>query len=154
MIKSKRFEPIHDLVASSAQELSQAMAEAQGRLVELEQQLGLLQGYREDYLRKAAQASGPMDPVRLQNNRAFLDRLAEAVRIQMEKIGVARADYEARRVRWSEKRIEAEALGRAVERFRHEERRVSDRHEQRESDATGLRIWMEARGPRDPTSTD
>jgi flagellar export protein FliJ len=148
-MKSKRFEPIRDIADNSAKDLSQAMAEAERRVVELERQLQQLQNYREDYLLKAAQVSGPMDTVRLQNNRAFLDRLADAIRAQLQKVGVARAEYEVRRSQWSDKRIEAEALGRAVDRFRHEERNVADRHEQGEADDTGLRLWRAARGPRD-----
>ena len=44
------------------------------------------------------------------------------MRQHVQQLGAARAEYEARRAQWSEKRIEAESLGRAVERFRQEER--------------------------------
>lgn len=145
-MKSKRFEPIRDIAENTAQTLRQAMSEAERRVAETEQQLAQLQAFRTDYLQKAGEASGPMDTVRLQNNRAFLDRLAEAIRSQLQKVGVARADYEARRTLWSDKRIEAEAIGQAVERFRQDERQAADRREQRESDETGLRIWLAARG--------
>jgi flagellar FliJ protein len=144
-MKSKRFEPIHDIVASSAQDLRQAMTDAERRVAEMELQLEKLQSFREDYLQKAAQAGGPMDSVRLQNNRAFLERLAEAVRAQLKKLGLARAEYETRRTLWSEKRIEAQALGQAVERFRQDERQAADRRDQRESDEAGLRLWLSSR---------
>ncbi len=148
-MKSKRFEPIRDIVASSAQDLRQAMADAERRVAEIEAQLVQLQTFREDYLLKASQAGGSMDTVRLQNNRAFLDRLAEAVRAQLQKLGLARAEYEARRAQWSEKRIEAEALGQAVERFRRDERQAAERRDQREADETGLRVWLARRGSGD-----
>jgi flagellar FliJ protein len=144
-MKSKRFEPIHNIVASSAQDLQQAMTDAERRVAEIELQLEQLRSFREDYLQKAALAGGPMDTVRLQNNRAFLERLAEAIRAQLQKLGLARAEYEARRTVWSEKRIEAQALGQAVERFRQDERQAADRREQRESDETGLRVWLATR---------
>ena len=149
-MKSKRFEPIRDIAANSAHDLSVAMSEAAQRVAELERQLAQLGTYREEYLRRAAEATGSMDTVRLQNNRAFLDRLAEAMRMHAQQLGVARADYEARRLRWSEKRIEAETLGRAVDRFRHEERRAADRREQIEADDTGRRLQLAARGPHEP----
>ena len=38
MTRSKRFEPIQEIVASSAQELSRAMGEAARRVAELERQ--------------------------------------------------------------------------------------------------------------------
>lgn len=145
-MKSKRFEPIRDIAANSAQALRQAMSDAERRVAELEQQLAQLQAFREDYLQRAGQASGSMDTVRLQNNRAFLERIAEAIRAQAQKLGSARTEYEARRARWSEKHIEAEALGQAVERFRQDERKAADRREQRDADETGLRVWSAARG--------
>ncbi|MFI4891601.1 MAG: flagellar export protein FliJ [Steroidobacterales bacterium] len=148
-MKSKRFEPIWDIVANSAQDLRQLMADAERRVAEIETHLAQLQAFREDYLNKAAHAGGLMDTVRLQNNRAFLERLAEAVRVQLQKLGTARAEYEARRKQWSEKRIEAEVLGQAVERFRQDERQVADRRDQQEVDETGLRVWLAARGSGD-----
>jgi flagellin len=43
------------------------------------------------------------------------------------------------------KRIEAESLGRAVDRFRKEEQHVADRREQREGDDAALRVLLAAR---------
>ena len=139
---SKRFEPIRDIVASNARDLQQGMAEAEQRLREAEQQLAQLESFRADYLQRTPAGAGSVDTVRLQNNRAFLDRIAEAIRQQQQKVGVARAEYEARRQQWSEKRIEAEALGQAVERLRQGERQEAERRDQRDSDEAGLRAWL------------
>jgi len=141
---SKRFVPIRDIVASNAQELRVGVSAAERRVVEMEQQLAQLETFRADYLQRA-QTGGLMDTVRLQNNRAFLDRIAEAIRQQQQKLGVARAEYEARRQQWSEKRIEAEALGQAVERLRRNERLVAERRDQQSSDDAGLRVWLAGR---------
>jgi flagellar export protein FliJ len=141
---SKRFVPIRDIVASNAQELRVGVSAAERRVVEMEQQLAQLETFRADYLQRA-QTGGLMDTVRLQNNRAFLDRIAEAIRQQQQKLGVARAEYEARRQQWSEKRIEAEALGQAVERLRRNERLVAERRDQQSSDEAGLRVWLAGR---------
>jgi flagellar protein FliJ len=149
-MKSKRLEPIRDIAATGAHNLRLAMADAQQRVSDMELQLAQLQGFHQDYLQKATAVEGPMDTVRLQNNRAFLERLADAIRAQLQKIGIARADYEARRALWSDKRVEAEAIGQAVERFRTDERQAADRRDQRESDETGLRLWLAARGPAEP----
>jgi flagellar export protein FliJ len=81
-----------------------------------------------------------MDAVKLQNYRSFLGRLGDALRQQSTLLDHARADYENRRLEWSAKRIEAESLGRAIERFRSEERRDADRREQREGDDAAMRI--------------
>ncbi len=142
-MRSKRFEPIQELVANSAQELSRAMADAERRVVDLERQHEQLKSYREEYMRKSAQ-SAAMDAVRMQNYRAFLDRLTDVLRQHVQRLGMARAEYESRRAQWSEKRIEAESLGRAVQRFRHEEQLAADRREQREGDESALRLSLAA----------
>jgi len=146
MMKSKRFEPIQEIVSSSADELSREMADAARRVADLERQLTQLQAYRDEYVRNSTQSSGPMDAVKLQNYRSFLDRLGEAMRQHLKNLDAARAEFERRRSQWSEKRTEAESLGRVVERFRKEERSAADRREQHESDDAAMRIAFAARG--------
>jgi flagellar protein FliJ len=145
MMKSKRFEPIQEIASTSAQDLSRAMGEAALKLADLERQLQQLQSYRDEYLRNSTQSSASMDAVKLQNYRSFLDRLGEAMRQHLKSLDSARAEYERRRALWSEKRIEAESLGRAVDRFRKEEQHVADRREQREGDDAALRVSVAAR---------
>jgi flagellar export protein FliJ len=145
MMKSKRFEPIQEMASSSANELSGAMAEAARRVTELERQLAQLQTYRDEYVRNSHQSAGSMDAVKLQNYRSFLDRLGEAMRQHVKNLDAARAEFETRRSRWSDKRIEAESLGRVVERLRKEERSAADRREQGEGDDAAMRISLAAR---------
>jgi flagellar FliJ protein len=116
------------------------MAEAGRRVAELERQLEQLERYRAEYMQSSATAGSSMDAVKLQNYRSFLDRLGEAKRQHQKNLDAARAEYEKRRALWSEKRVEAESLGRAVERFRKEERAAEDRREQREGDDAAMRI--------------
>ena len=146
MMKSKRFQPIQEIASSSANELSGEMAEAGRRVADLERQLAQLETYRDEYLRNSAQGGGAMDAVKLQNYRSFLDRLGEALRQHLKNLDAARAEFERRRSKWSEKRIEAESLGRAVERFRKEEQSAAERREQREGDDAAMRIALAARG--------
>jgi flagellar FliJ protein len=142
MTKSKRFEPIQEIAANSADALSRPMADAAGKVTELERQLKQLQTYRDEYVRNSSGNGGAMDAVKLQNYRSFLDRLGEAMRQHARNLEMARADYERRRVQWSEKRVEAESLGRALERFRAEERHAADRRDQRELDDAAVRISL------------
>ena len=146
MTKSKRFEPIQEIVANSADTLSQVMADAARKVTDLERQFEQLKNYRDEYVRNSSGGSASMDAVKLQNYRSFLDRLGEALRQHEKNLAAARAEYERRRALWSEKRIEAESLSRAVERFRDEEQRVAERREQREGDEAALRIAMARRG--------
>jgi flagellar export protein FliJ len=140
MLKSKRFVPIQEIASSSANELSRAMADAGRRVADLERQLEQLKSYRDEYLRNSTEERGAMDAVKLQNYRSFLDRLGDALRQHAKNLDTARAEYEKRRAKWSEKRIEAESLGRVVDRFRREEQHAADRREQREGEEAALRI--------------
>ena len=145
MMKSKRFEPIQEIASTSANDLAGSMGEAARKVADLERQLEQLQTYRDEYVRKSAQAAGAIDAVKLQNYRTFLDRLGEAVRQHMKNLEIARSEYERRRALWSEKRVEAESLSRVVERFRKDERYAADRREQREGDDTAMRVSQAAR---------
>jgi flagellar protein FliJ len=145
MTKSKRFEPIQEIASTSAKDLSRAMGEAARKVADLERQIQQLQSYRDEYVRNSAQGAVVIDAVKLQNYRTFLDRLGDALRQQTKALEIARAEYEKRRAAWSEKRIEAESLGRAVDRFRREEQHAADRREQREGDDAALRTLMASR---------
>ncbi len=148
MMRSKRFEPIQEIAANSANDLSRTMGEAAKRVAEVERQLAQLTSYRDEYLRNSGGQQGAMDAVRLQNFRSFLDRLGSAIQQQALTVESARAEYERRRGLWSEKRVEAESLGRVVERLRREERHAADRREQHEGDDAAMRIALAQHGER------
>jgi len=143
MMRSKRFEPIQELASNSADKLSRSMADAARRVADLERQFDQLKTYREEYIAKSTAGSGAMDGLKLQNYRSFIDRLGEAIRQHVTKLDTARAEYERRRVLWSEKRVEAESLSRVIDRFRKEELHVAERREQREGDDFATRLSMD-----------
>jgi flagellar protein FliJ len=147
MMKSKRFEPIQEIASTSAKDLSRAMGEAGRKVADLERKLQQLQTYRDEYTKNSSQSGSAMDAVKLQNYRTFLDRLGDALRQQQRLLELARAEYEKRRADWSEKRVEAESLGRVVERFRKEEQRAVDQREQREGDDAAMRVMLAAGNP-------
>lgn len=130
------------------------MDEAGRNVADLERQLEQLQTYRDEYVRNSSQSAAAIDAVKLQNYRSFLDRLGEAMRQHVKALDTARAEYEKRRATWSEKRIEAESLSRAVDRFRKEEQHGADRREQREGDDTAMRVSLAARGEPGSRSVD
>ena len=144
MLKSKRFEPIQEIASTSAKDLSRAMGDAARKVADLERQLEQLTTYRDEYVRNTTQSAAAIDAVKLQNYRSFLDRLGEALRQHLKNLDIARAEYERRRLQWSEKRIEAESLSRVVDRFRKEEQHAADRREQREGDEAAMRISLAA----------
>jgi len=140
MKRSKRFEPIRDIASTSATDLSRAVGEAGRRVADLERQLEQLKTYRDEYVKNSIQDDGTMDAVKLQNYRSFLGRLGDAIRQQLTLLDHARAEFENRRLEWSAKRVEAESLGRVIDRFRSEEQRDAERSEQRDGDDAAMRI--------------
>ena len=116
------------------------MGEAGRKVADLERQLQQLTTYRDEYVTNSSAGCGTMDAVKLQNYRSFLERLGEAVRQQLTLVDRARAEYENRRLEWSAKRIEAESLGRVIDRFRKEEQHAAEQREQREGDDAAMRI--------------
>jgi len=145
MMKSKRFEPIQDIAATSAKDLSRTMAEAGRKVADLERQLEQLQTYRDEYVRNSTQSAGAIDAVKLQNYRSFLDRLGEALNQHLKSLDIARKEFEKRRAQWSEKRMEAESLNRVIDRFRKEEQYAADGREQREGDDAAMHRMLAAR---------
>jgi flagellar protein FliJ len=145
MRKSKRFEPIHEIAATTAKDSSRIMAEAGRKVADLERQLEKLQSYRDEYVRNSTQSAGAIDAVKLQNYRSFLNRLGEALSQHLKSLAAAREEFEKRRVQWSEKRTEAESLNRVIDRFRQEEQHAADGREQREGDDAAMRWMLAAR---------
>ena len=121
------------------------MADGARRVADLERQLEQLETYSTEYMQSAAIGSASMDAVKLQNYRSFLDRLGDARRQHKKNLDAARAEFEKRRTSWSEKRVEAESLGRVVERFRNDERAVEDRREQSAGDDAAMRMSLSRR---------
>ncbi len=149
MTRSDRFEPIKGIADGRERDAGSIVAAAQQVLQERERQLAQLKSYRDDYTASQKAALGTMNSLKLQNHRAFLGRLADAIRQAEQGVQVAREDYERKCEAWRERRVEANAIGKAIERFKSEEQRVEDRREQQTSDeqAAAQRHLREATGP-------
>jgi flagellar FliJ protein len=140
MKRSRRIGPLHDLARFEERSASRQLADAARELEVQEQQLAQLTGFREEYGRLEASILEGIDPLRFQNHRAFMDRLAEAIRQQEKRIESARAALAGSTETWRGRRIDAEALGAAIERFSADERRATGRREQRDSDEVAQRV--------------
>src|SRR5882672_6823115 len=130
MTRSKRMQPIKELADSRERDAGSTVAAAQNLLQERERQLEQLKHYRDEYAARSTSALGTHDPMMLQNSRAFLQRLTDAIRQQEEAVRMAREDYDRKRDAWRERRVEANSLGKAIENLQSEERRVQEHREQ------------------------
>ena len=120
-------------MALSLATVERKVAEAEAKLQELER-------YRADYDKQFAQrAGGGIGVTALRDYQAFLARLSEAIKQQQAVVKRAQSERDAERLRWQEAAKRAKALGHVVEQWQTEERRASDRREQRESDERAQR---------------
>jgi len=134
MTRSERIQPVKEIADTRERNAGAVVAQAERALKDREQQLAQLSNYLDDYVRKNSPGIGTVDPVRLNNYRAFLTRLTEAVRAQEQLVEMASREYERKKEDWRVQHVEAAALGRAVERMQVVERTEQDRREQKESD--------------------
>lgn len=140
MKRAKRLEPVQHIVDEAQKRLAMSVAAFEKRVLDGETKLGELVGYKAEYeqgfQQRAARGIGVTE---MRDYQAFLARLAEAIKQQQALVNRARADHEAERVKWQEALRRSKALGHVVERWQAEERHVTERREQRESDERAQR---------------
>lgn len=140
MKRAKRLEPVQHIADEAQKRLAMSVAAFERRLLEGEQKLEELVRYKAEYeqgfQQRAASGIGVME---MRDYQAFLARLAEAIKQQQALVNRARAEHEAERVKWQEALQRSKALGHVVERWHAEERHVTERHEQRDSDERAQR---------------
>ncbi len=147
MKRSRRIGSLHDIARFEELSASRQLADAARELEAQEHQLAQLTGFRDEYGRLESLSQGGIDPLRLQNHRAFMERLAEAIRQQEKRIESARLALAGSTETWRGRRVDAEALAAAIERYSADERRASGRREQRDSDEVAQRVGPADREP-------
>ena len=140
MKRAKRLEPVQHIVDEAQQRLARSVAACEKRLLDGEKKLEELVRYKAEYEQGFQQrAAGGIGVMEMRDYQAFLARLAEAIKQQQALVNRARAEHEAERVKWQEALKRSKALGHVVERWQAEERHVTERREQRESDERAQR---------------
>ena len=135
--RSKRISRVMDVAESHAQEASRDLALAEDELRKQQEQLTQLLAFRDDYASRHGAGKQGVAPAQLQNTRAFLGRLEQAIAEQRKRVERAREQVDARRAQWQQRQTRAAALGKAADRFREDERRAEARREQAELDEHG-----------------
>ena len=140
MKRAKRLEPVQHIVDEAQKRLAMSVAAFEKRVLEGEAKLAELERYKGEYEQAFAQRAGRgIGVADLRDYQAFLARLAEAIKQQQALVIRARAEHQEERLKWQEALKRSKALGHVVERWQAEERQVSDRREQRESDERAQR---------------
>ena len=132
--------PVQNLYDDTERRLAVALATVEKKVADAETKLQELERYRGDYESQFKQRAGRgMGATDLRDYQAFLARLSDAIRQQQAVVRRAQSERDAERQRWQEAAKRAKALGHVVEQWHTEERRASDRREQRESDERAQR---------------
>lgn len=140
MSPSKRLRPVQQVAESREKRAAQHMGRARVHLAQEEAKLEQLRRYHQEYLERFQQsASAGMNATQLQEYRAFLAKLDEAIRHQEEVVAASQADHTTQKDHWRQKHTRTQALGKVVERYRHEERAAENRKEQKENDERNIR---------------
>lgn len=135
MNRSQRMEPVVRVAGRREEDAARDLAKQRDLLAHQERQLAELQSYRSEYLERLHDQSGSgVNASRLQDYRIFLDKLDTAIGQQERIVAQQRREVERFHQRWLALRSRCNAMDKAVERMRNEERRALDRREQMESD--------------------
>ena len=135
MTRSKRMQSVQHLAHNREQDAVRKLGESQQYLAAQQTKLQELRAYRDEYA-KAFESSGGagLDALRIQEYRAFLGRLNQAIQQQESVISQCSARHEQTRQQWLVTRSHSQAIDKVLERYRQQERQQEERREQRELD--------------------
>jgi len=132
---SKRFRPVQRVAQSREQKAARELGNSQRRAQDQEGRLEELKGYHQEYLERFENAaSSGISASQLQEYRAFISKLELAIREQEKIVSASHRECSSRKQVWQRKRTQTEALGKVMGRFESEERKDSDKREQKETD--------------------
>lgn len=135
MKKSKRLQPVANLAQTRERDAARLLGDAQRVLKDHDERLAELVDYRTQYNRQLYDAgSAGSAAQRLNDYRAFLQRLNDGIKHQEQRLQQARLAVEKRKAEWMDARRRAQAMGKAVERHIGHERADQGRKDQLETD--------------------
>ncbi|MEW8028394.1 MAG: flagellar export protein FliJ [Candidatus Thiodiazotropha sp.] len=135
MSPSKRLKPVQRFAHSKEQKAARMMGQAKKSLQQEEAKLEQLKQYHQEYLERFQQMAGEgMNANQLQEYRAFLVKLDEAINQQQEVVAASVVNHSSTKNFWKKKHSRTQALNKAVDNFRKQERKIADRLEQKEND--------------------
>jgi flagellar FliJ protein len=144
MNRSKRMQPVQDLMSDAERRLAQSLAGFEKRVNDAVAKQQELERYLSEYQRQLAQRAGQgMGVHELRDYQAFLARLNEAIRQQQGVVQRACSERDAERLRWQEAARRAKAIDHVVDQWQLQERKAGDRREQIEIDERAQRIRSE-----------
>ncbi|MBA3929061.1 flagellar FliJ protein [Pseudoxanthomonas japonensis] len=136
MMQSRRIDPLLRRAQEHEDSVARDLAERQNTLVQHESRLEELRQYAEDYANSQMAATSP---AQLANRRAFLDRIDQALKQQLQNVDRSRASVDIERDRLLLASRDKQVLEQLAASYRVQEKLIVDRRDQREMDDVGAR---------------
>jgi flagellar FliJ protein len=133
-----RLEPIAEIATLRENEAAQRLGASSAQLAAKEKELEQLRGYLAEYRQRAQ--SEATDSTRLQNTRAFLARLSDAVAFHEAELRKAVDRHRVELESWRDSHQRAQALDKYIERSQREEHNALQRRDQAEVDERAARL--------------
>ena len=148
MMQSRRIDPLLRRAQEHEDSIARELAERQNTLAQHESRLEELRQYAEDYANSQMAATSP---AQLANRRAFLERIDQALKQQLQNVDRSRASVDIERDRLLLASRDKQVLEQLAASYRVQERQIVDRRDQREMDDLGARRSRQAQ--REDTDT-
>ncbi|WP_084197609.1 flagellar export protein FliJ [Solimonas soli] len=133
-LMSERLQPLRQLADRREDDAARLLIDAQRLLGERQARYVELCRYREEYERQNAAAT----PQLLRNRQAFIERLREAERFQLQLVEQAQRGVDQCRAHWLLQQRETRTVAQLMSCYVARERREEERREQRQHDELAL----------------
>jgi flagellar export protein FliJ len=133
--RSKRLEPVRDLMDEVERKSAVRMSGLQSRLADAERSYTELEGYLREYQHSfQSRASAGMSVGGVREHMMFIARLNEAVQQQRLLVAQLRAECEQEHGRWAQAAVRKHAVRKVLAQARQEDKQLEERRAQMESD--------------------
>ena len=136
MMQSRRIDPLLRRAQEHEDSVARDLADRQSTLAQHESRLEELRQYAEDYANSQMAATSP---AQLANRRAFLERIDQALKQQLQNVDRSRASVDIERDRLLLASRDKQVLEQLAASYRVQEKLIVDRRDQREMDDVGAR---------------
>ncbi|MES9903831.1 MAG: flagellar export protein FliJ [Sedimenticola sp.] len=139
MVSSKRFKPVQRVAESREQKAAREFGDSQRSMHAEEQKLEVLRVYHQEYLEQFhTTARGGISSGQMQEYRAFLAKLDQAINEQAQVVEASHQEFVIRKESWHKRHVRTQVLEKAVDRIRQVEHKTVERREQKEQDEHSL----------------
>ncbi len=140
MSPSKRLKPVQQVAGSREKTAAKQFGDSQRSLTGHQSKLEELRQYHQEYMERFQKAMhGGISSAQLQEYRAFIAKLNEAIRAQEQVVATSQMERSNKQNNWQKKHTRVMALGKVVDRYKKEEAKTADKKEQNEADERSQR---------------